>query len=126
MSSFSKINKRTKWLLGVLAVVVAVSIYFNFLKNDQPAPVAPIATKSSQETGSTAPKDGQPESPQSDLPADPTKDQRPGKSEPSQTQLPAKLPGTQQVVILYNPFRLPDVPTVETPAADIPTVEAPA
>lgn len=42
----------------------------------------------------------------SDLPADPTQNQRPGSG--NQQKTPSRFPGTQPVVIVYNPFQTAD------------------
>ena len=90
-------SKSTKRLLLVLARVAAVGVYITFFQGSgsEPVPV-PAASSAKQEAAS----DGV----AGNLPADPTGEQRPGQL-PAQ-QLPAVLPGTKPVILVYNPFQI--------------------
>jgi len=105
--NLSNLPKSTKRLLAVLVIAVLVAAYMIFSGGGNgsstvtpPTTPAPAASSGQGQDGSAATG-----SPDSSLPVDPTNDQRPG-SQP-QDLLPARLPGTTQIVLVYNPFQMP-------------------
>ena len=104
--NLSNLPKSTKRLLAVLGVAVIVAAYMLLSgggdSSTVPPPTTPAPTTSSGQGQDGAAATG---SPDSSLPVDPTDAQRPG-SQP-QDLLPARLPGTTQIVLVYNPFQMP-------------------
>jgi hypothetical protein len=107
--NLSNLPKSTKRLLAVLGVAVIVAAYMILSGggNDSSTAPPPAATTPAPAASSGQGQEGSAAtgSPDSSLPVDPTDAQRPG-SQP-QDLLPARLPGTTQIVLVYNPFQMP-------------------
>lgn len=128
MDELKNMPTSRKRLLALLGVVVIFAFYMLVINkpggspSPAPSPDTPAAPAqgSGGASGSDTPTDtggsgaggaepgtgdtGTPGG--ADLPADPTQDQRPGSG--NQQKTPTRFPGTQPVVIVYNPFQTAD------------------
>lgn len=121
MDELKNMPASRKRLIALLGVVLIFAFYMLVLNKPDSSTPAPQPTVQSQGTDSgsntesggagTAAGTGDAaggDTGNSDLPADPTQNARPGQEAPQQT--PTRFPGTQPVVLVYNPFQVQEQP----------------